>query len=100
MSTNSVTGPPEVPQAVSTVGRLANADAAIDYPFTADRPSCPDFAACILANSAAIRRRAMGRVRAAGLPWIDSDDIESSTLRRLDMALMRGLLRPRSEREL
>ncbi|MBX3402284.1 MAG: hypothetical protein KF699_02615 [Phycisphaeraceae bacterium] len=42
----------------------------------------------------------MGRIRAAGLPWIDPDDIESSTLRRLDLALLRGLLRPRSEREL
>jgi DNA-directed RNA polymerase specialized sigma24 family protein len=73
---------------------------ASSYPFAHGLPSRDDFATYILTNCAAIRRRAMGKIQASGLTWIDPDDITSSTLRRLDLALLRGLLRPQSEREL
>jgi DNA-directed RNA polymerase specialized sigma24 family protein len=41
----------------------------------------------------------MGKLRAAGARGIDPDDITSSVLRRVDVAMLRGVLRMQSEAE-
>jgi len=58
-----------------------------------------DIARYLLQNRAAIRRRVLGKLRAAGEQGVDPDDVTSSVLHRVDLAMLRGILRTESERE-
>ena len=71
------------------------------FPFS-HGASREEIAAYLLANGDFIRRRVIGKLRAAGVTdafHLDADDVTSSVVRRLDRAAARGLLRTESERE-
>lgn len=64
-------------------------------------PTREDAARYLIAHRAVIRSRITNKFRRAcrGMPGWDPEDVESSVLRRVDLALLRGVLRPCSERE-
>jgi DNA-directed RNA polymerase specialized sigma24 family protein len=53
----------------------------------------------LLKNRAVLKHRILRKLRHAGFAGVDPDDVQSSVLRRVDAAMLRGVLRTSNERE-